>query len=579
MPARFLKISLLGLLLLAAAGGTARSDENSRVLVLGEMSRYDLAPYLEVLDGGDAGLTIDQVCSEPWRGRFKPLPGRAFVAPSRDLRTHWLRFTAQAPPGSSAGKIPWLAATDYVYLSRIDFYRPTPVGWDAVKTGLNRPAHTRELVNRSFVFLLPPLDKGPVTCYIRLETRGMNPLHFHALSLRAFISQTTGEDYLFALCYGVLFSMILYNLFIAVSLRDRVYLYYVAYILFALVSLVFLHGQATALWDYGLDAFITLFWTSMGLFTAFAYLFMRGFLNTRRLAPAMDKLLLGGFFYGLAIVLAGLTFQTWIGRWLTVGSGLLSPWLALSAGIISLRRGFAPARYFLFAWGTLAVAVTIFAVQELGPWQGQFWARNSLLIGTALESILLSLGLAVRIRELQEERRILAESESRFKALSYTDGLTGLYNKRFFALRLEEALRAGQAANGLLCLLFIDLDNFKDFNDAYGHDQGDLVLKELARVVTNSIRANDIPCRWGGEEFAVILPDVALEQAAAVAERIRQGFGQSLFHPDGRAVRLTLSLGLAQALPAEGPDDLIRRADQTLYRAKKSGKNRLQISD
>ncbi len=415
MFVRSYKIFFVYLLFLLIAAGSAMSAEKNHVLALGEAPRYDMAPYLEVLEGAGSELTIDQVGRPPWRDRFKPMQGPAFVAPSWYPRVHWLRFSAVAPKGSVAAKTTWLFSTDYVYLSRIDFYRPTPDGWDVVNTGLNFPSNTRELANRSFVFTLPRMDDGPVACYIRMETKGINPQRFYLWSLPAFMSQTLNEDYLFAVCYGVLFSMILYNLFLALSLRDRAYYYYVGYILFALLMMTFLHGQAAAFWDFGLDIFVVLLWVTMGLFTAFAYLFMRSFLNTRRYAPLIDKILLAAFFYGLAISVVGLMQLTWIARWLAVGSGLFSPWLALTAGIISLRRGFGPARYFLFAWGALAAAVTVFALQEVGPLQGIYWARNSLLIGTALESILLSLGLAARIKDLQEERSALAESERRLQ--------------------------------------------------------------------------------------------------------------------------------------------------------------------
>ncbi|MCF8043903.1 MAG: sensor domain-containing diguanylate cyclase [Desulfarculaceae bacterium] len=548
------------------------------MLELGGQPNYDLAPYLQVLDVSESRLTIDQVSTEPWNRHFKLLGGPALESPSRDLRIHWLRFTAFAPKGSVAAKTTWLIATDYVYLDKIDFYRPAPEGWEVVKTGLNRPFATRELANRSFVFTLPQTDKGLFTCYLRLETKGFNPLHFYAWPLPAFISHTTKESYLFAICYGVLLSMIAFNLFIAISLRDRVYLYYVGYILFALVSMTFLHGQVTALWDFGTQTFVTMLWVNMGLFTAFAYLFMRGILNIRSLSPLVDKLLLFGFCYGLSISVAGLMNLPWISRWLTLGSGIFSPWLALTAGIVSLRRGFAAARYFLLAWGVLAAAVAIFVIQELGLIQGEYWARNSLLVGTALESILLSLALAARIRDLKEERRVLAESENRFKNLSYTDGLTGLFNKRFFSLHLEEALSSGQGPNDRPCLLFIDLDDFKLFNDTYGHDQGDLVLQGLAGIITDRVRSNDMPCRWGGEEFAVILLGATLESAAAIAERIRQSFAQYAFSPNGQTVRQTLSVGLARAQQGESSAEFIRRADQALYRAKRAGKNQLYVS-
>lgn len=578
MPYRSSKVFIIFLLCLLAASGSAWPGEHDPVLELGGRPRYDLAPYLEVLDAAESRLTIDQVSTEPWSRRFKPLGGPTLNVPSRDMHIYWLRFSAVAPKGSPAAKTTWLMATDYVYLDKIDFYRSTPEGWEVVQTGLDRSFATRELTNRSFVFTLPQTDKGPFTCYLRLETKGINPLRFYAWSLPAFISHTVKEDYLFAICYGVLLSMIAFNLFITISLRDRVYLYYVGYILFALVSMTFLHGQVTALWDFGTQTFVTMLWINMGLFTAFAYLFMRGILNTRILSPLVDKLLTFGFYYGLSITAAGLLNLPWISRWLTLGSGIFSPWLALTAGIVSLRRGFAAARYFLLAWGVLAAAVAIFVIQELGPMQGEYWARNSLLVGTALESILLSLALAARIRELKEERRVLAESESRFKNLSYTDGLTGLFNKRFFSLHLEEALRSGQVSDDRPCLLFIDLDDFKLFNDTYGHDQGDLVLKSLAGIITDSVRSNDMPCRWGGEEFAVILLGATLESAAAIAERIRQRFAQHVFSPNGQTVRQTLSVGLARAQQGESSDDFIRRADQALYGAKRAGKNQLYVS-
>lgn len=543
-------------------------------MALGTKPTYDLAPYLQILHTDQTQLTIDQVSSSKCNLKFKPLGGPGLMSPSSDLQVYWLRFTVAAPPNSAT----WLIATDYVYLAKIDFYKPGSNGWEVIKTGIELPYATRELTNRCFIFTLPNRDNKPFTCYIRLETKGFYPLHFSAWSLTAFINHTAKEDYLFAICYGVLISMILFNIFLATSLRDRVYLYYVGYISFALVSLVFLNGHATALWDIGLQTYVTFLWGSMGLMTSFAYLFMRNILNTKTLSPLLDKLLLFGFCYGLTIVATGMFNWPWMGRWLTLGSGLFSPWLALAAGIISLRRGTTAARYFLLAWGILALSVAIFVVQEIGPLQGEYWAKNSLLIGTALESILLSLALAARIRELKMERRALAASESRFKQLSYTDGLTGLYNKRYFTMHLERALQEGSISNCPPCLVFLDLDDFKSFNDTYGHDQGDLVIKGLAEIIIDNVRSSDMPCRWGGEEFAIIFPMVDLNTASAIAERICAKFAKCVFAPAGLEVRQTVSLGLAQGQPGDTSADIIRRADQALYQAKKAGKNRLTIS-
>lgn len=578
MSIRFIRLSLPALLLWLALAGLARGDQGAGTLVLGAEPFYDLTTHLEILASPPEGLSLEQVRSEPWRGRFRPVTTPSLNLPSDELREYWLRFTLWAPPEIPAAAGTWLLATDYIFLGKIDLHRPGTQGWETIRAGLYLPFVNRELTNRAFVFQLPRLDQGPATCYLRLETRGLNPIRFQVWSLPAFITHTAKEDYLYGICFGVLSSMILFNLFIAASLRDRVYFHYVGYMFFALLSMVMLHGQIAAILDLGDQGFTRLFWTSMGLFTTFAYLFMRGVLNTHRLAPLVDRLLRLGSYYGLVIMVAGLFDQAWIGRWLTVASGIFSPWLALGAGIASYRRGFAAARYFLVAWGTLAAAMTIFALQEVGPLREQYWARNALIIGTALESILLSLALAARIRTLQQERDVLSQSERRFKKLSYTDALTGLYNKRYFSLNLDRILSDWVAPAQPPCLLFIDIDDFKSFNDSHGHDQGDLVLRGLARVMTESVREADLPCRWGGEEFAVILPGVGLEQAQAIAERIRQRFGQIAFIPAGQAVQKTISLGLAQFQPGETVEDFIRRADQALYQAKRSGKNRLAVA-
>lgn len=576
MPARTAIAGwLFCLLWLGAAGGAAWAAEQGSVLNLVDRPSYDLTPYLQILHPPDADLTVAQISAPPWSTRFKTSPGPSLDLASESLQTFWLRFTFATSPQRSAAQRVWLLTTDYVYLGKVDFYRPGPGGWEVVKTGLYRPFATRELANRSFVFVLPPAGSGPTTCYLRLETRGFTPMRFRIWSLPGFIGHTAKEDLIFALCYGVLVSMILFNLFITVSLRDRVYFYYVCYMSSALVTLICLHGHVTMVLDLGPQAFTTLFWVSLGLFTAFAYLFMRGLLNTRRLSPWVDRALRAGFYYGLAIAAAGLLDLPWVGRWLALGSGIVSPWLALGAGIASLRKGFLAARYFLMAWGALALGVGIFAIQELGPLQGNYWARNAMLLGTALESVLLSLALGARIRALQQEREVLTESEDRFKRLSYTDGLTGLFNKRYFSLQLEEAMHASAPP----CLLFLDLDNFKQFNDTYGHDQGDLVLHGLGQVIAENVRAGDTPCRWGGEEFAVILPEVELAQGAAIAERIRQSFAQVAFTPAKGEVHQTVSVGLVQARPGETAEKLIRRADQELYRAKKAGKNQLAVGD
>lgn len=179
------------------------------------------------------------------------------------------------------------------------------------------------------------------------------------------------------------------------------------------------------------------------------------------------------------------------------------------------------------------------------------------------------------ITERVKAEKALAESERRYKELSLVDELTRLFNKRYFntqlQLEVERASRHGQP----LSLLLLDIDNFKHHNDTYGHADGDRVLARLGQVIAESLRVNDVPCRYGGEEFTIILPVTSGEQATVVAERIRIRFAGEIFQPNPQeTVRKTISIGVTQYLTGESGQSLLERADQNMYEAKQSGKNR-----
>ncbi|MGE5553885.1 MAG: diguanylate cyclase [Betaproteobacteria bacterium] len=157
--------------------------------------------------------------------------------------------------------------------------------------------------------------------------------------------------------------------------------------------------------------------------------------------------------------------------------------------------------------------------------------------------------------------------------LAITDGLTGLYNHRYFCSCIEEAVDRANRTGRPASMIMVDADEFKAVNDKYGHQRGDLVLQQIAHLIQQSVRESDLVARYGGEEFAVILPDTGPREAMAVARRIHQAVADHDF--DG--LRLTVSVGVA-TYPSpniQTKDELISMADEYAYRAKESGRNRI----
>ncbi len=161
-----------------------------------------------------------------------------------------------------------------------------------------------------------------------------------------------------------------------------------------------------------------------------------------------------------------------------------------------------------------------------------------------------------------------------------TDGLTGIANRRFFDERLRDLAEEAQRESAPLCLLIGDIDHFKSFNDTHGHRVGDQVLKQVALTLTQCIKGRDVASRYGGEEFAVILPQTDLRGAEKVSEQIRRSIAQKKIRMKSSGETLgniTMSIGATQYVPGEALASLIERADRGLYRAKHEGRNRIVI--
>jgi diguanylate cyclase len=276
-------------------------------------------------------------------------------------------------------------------------------------------------------------------------------------------------------------------------------------------------------------------------------------------------------------------------------------WIMI-ATVVMLRRGYRPARLFLVAWSLFLLGTAMFTLLAFGLVPRNFWTHNGVQIGSALEMLLLSLALGARYASLRNENiRIvqqaneqlersvidrtkqlrtamaqLGEANVQLREYSQRDPLTGVYNRRHFREVFGQALDARSGDGKPLALLLLDLDHFKKINDNYGHLAGDDCLNFAARCIEDVVLPRGgLVARFGGEEFVAVLPGTDAQAALQVAEAVRQRIQQSPVATSGHGIRLSASIGVHTVLvghPAT-PEDVIRIADEALYRAKDDGRN------
>lgn len=523
-----------------------------------------------VLKDQSGDMDIAQAASEQTAPRYQLRHGNRM-----SLGFCRLALWARIPLNQTPAQGRWVFEVEAPWMDRIDLYLPRPGGgWLKQSTGLQQPL----VENRQGVFALKAPADTPHTGYAYLRLQSVLSLNAGLCILpeAAFETSNAISTFLYGLLYGVMAAMVMVNLIILITTRDRAYLMYILYLLSIMVHQCCLQGQILFLpiriWH--LVPSISLVVSSLALF--FGAAFCRVFLNVKKNAPLADYLLRGFMLATLVLLGLGLAEELWWGTWLVHSLALVGPLIGIYAGVMALSRGFRPARFYLAAWIVLLLGAMGWGAWSMGVNFLVPIPRSLFTFAAALESVLLSMALADRIGVMQRERNILAQRERRYRQLSTIDELTGLYNSRYFRSKLASEILHSHQLGQPLGLVLLDVDDFKRFNDTYGHTEGDRVLATLGKLLKSAVRPADSPCRYGGDEFAILLPGADSQASHTVCRRISESLARCVFLPgDGAREVVTASLGATQLQPGDDAHALLKRADQALYRAKNQGKNRI----
>lgn len=372
---------------------------------------------------------------------------------------------------------------------------------------------------------------------------------------------------------GLLALMGTFGLLYAV-LRERLHLRYVVYVAaFLWMGLCYSGLAPQWLWPNAPQVQRYALWVSMLLFAWAAVSFARHFLGTAKLAPRADRLLARGCLAAFTVI--GLCVAADAHRSVVVlalaftGFGVV----ALSAlGVLAWRR--APEQPWTFlvgiAAGSTGALVSALAVTGLLPLNG--WTLHAVEVGVTMEAMCWALALGLRLRRQRTD-------SARALALAQRDPLTGLNNRRGF---LDQALPIWSTAarqSRPLSVILLDIDHLKHINERHGEESGDRVLIEVADRLNSACRAGDIVARWGGEEYALLLPETRCEQAGLLAERLRTLLSATpVAVADGRRVAFTASFGVAPCDRSMNLEGLLRAADRALFAAKDAGRDRVVVA-
>ena len=560
--------------------------------------RIDMSDFPVGLITDEQGLlSIDDIAV-----RHKPdaIISSRFNIPS-DTAFYWFIFkltnTSQKP-------VQRIVRFDEPYLESAEIYYRDGKEWHSEKNGLLIPIAERTIQNRVPVFLITVQPNETKTIYLRFHSKYKLTLGTAVEDIKEFADYEQWQLFIYAALFGAAGAILLYNLFLFFFLRDRAYIYYVLYGSCFLIFVSLYSGHFHYLFSSVSLYYDFCFFTA--LMVAFIGAFTRRVLDTRRNMPKLDKALLA-FIILYAVIAFLIVIDIYFYQWLVI-LGMPSTLIFLIAGIYGVSKRIPVAKYYLLAISAYLLGLFMIAALNVGVVPYNIFTRYGFLLGSLIELVVFSLALGFQFKLLQEEKlhyqnkllnaeqhtrkkletfvqqrtAMLEDANRELKRIAVLDGLTGLYNRRYFDDTLQREWKRQYRSGLPISLLMCDIDNFKQYNDTLGHQAGDDCIRTVAKIIDCTVgRASDTAARYGGEEFAVILPSTQTQGAYKIAEALKEALAlQALSHPKSEGALVTMSFGVATLIPScpAAAAELVAKADQALYLSKRAGRNRITVA-
>ena len=605
----WIRFSLYWLLIFTTAP-LAGEPAQTLILSSGE-SMFSLNDHLEYVEDREGLLDIDALIASElaWQR-----PDREVLSFGFTPSTYWVRFSIARASSDRGPATPYVLMIGNAILDWVDVYIYQNGSLATHHALGDKFPHDQRLLD--YPYFAVPLDlQGETVTTVHLRVRSSSSLliPLYIYSNQHLVEQSYERALAQALFYGAMLVMAFYNLLMFMSIRDVSYFYYAMMVLSTAIVLAGIEGISFKyLWPEAtwLNDVVPII--SVASLVAFAALFFRSFLLLPETRPFLDRLALG-FVYASGLTIAGafiLPYQEMmmLAVLLAIGGIICGVWV----GVARWLDGFHGAWVFNLAWGCLLVVGMLLALTSLGILPLEWFSMRVTQTGAALQAVFLSFALAHRMRfekrmatlarldaaraqqemlehQIQANQNLdrivlerteeLEKTHAKLRAISTTDGLTQLLNRRAFDELFQTEFKKAYRSQRPIAVLMIDLDHFKLINDGYGHPFGDLCLVRTSEVLRNCLRhSGDIAARYGGEEFIVLLPDTDVPAAVNLAQAIMDALSRTLMSDGSRQLTISASIGLAAWVPDDlnGQEALLREADRQLYIAKAQGRNRIE---